>query len=51
MKLKKEDQSVDSLVLLRMGNKIPLVGDTETKYGERLKERPEPAPPSNPFHI
>jgi hypothetical protein len=34
MKLKKkEDQSVDTLVLLRMGNKIPMEGVTETKYG------------------
>jgi hypothetical protein len=32
MKLKKkEDQSVDTSVLLRRGNKIPLGGDTETK--------------------
>ena len=34
MKLnKKEDQSVDASVLLRRGNKIPLRGDTETKFG------------------
>jgi hypothetical protein len=33
MKLKKkEDQSVDTLILLRMGNKITLEGVTETKY-------------------
>jgi hypothetical protein len=33
MKLKKkEDQSVDTLVLLRRGNKIPMEGVTETKY-------------------
>jgi hypothetical protein len=32
MKLKKkEDQSVDNLVLLRRGNKIPMGGVTETK--------------------
>jgi hypothetical protein len=32
MKLKKkEDQSVDTLVLLRRGDKIPMGGDTETK--------------------
>jgi hypothetical protein len=30
---KKEDQSVDASVLLRRGNKIPLRGDTETKFG------------------
>ena len=29
---KKEDQSVDTSVLLRRGNKIPMGGDTETKY-------------------
>jgi hypothetical protein len=33
MKLKnKEDQSVDTLVLLRRGNKIPMEGVTETKF-------------------
>jgi hypothetical protein len=32
MKLKKkEDQSVDALILLRRRNKIPMGGDTETK--------------------
>jgi hypothetical protein len=30
---KKEDQSVDTLVLLRRGNKIPMGGVTETKCG------------------
>jgi hypothetical protein len=29
---KKEDQSVDSSFLLRMGNKIPMEGVTETKF-------------------
>jgi hypothetical protein len=33
MKLKKEDQSMDTLLLLRMGNKIPMEGVTETKCG------------------
>ena len=33
MKLKKEDQSVDTLVLLSRGNKISMGGDTETKCG------------------
>jgi hypothetical protein len=34
MKLKKkEDQSVDSLILLRRGNKIFMEGVTETKCG------------------
>ena len=33
MKLKKkEDQSVDTLVLLRRGNKIPMEGVTETRF-------------------
>jgi hypothetical protein len=30
---KKEDQSVDTLILLRRGNKIPMEGVTETKFG------------------
>jgi hypothetical protein len=34
MKLKKkENQSVDTSILLRRGNKIPMEGVTETKYG------------------
>jgi hypothetical protein len=34
MKLKKnEDQRVDTLFLFRMGNKIPMEGVTETKFG------------------
>ena len=34
MKLKKkEDQSVDTSVLLRRWNKMPMGGDTETKCG------------------
>jgi hypothetical protein len=33
MKLKKEeDQCVDTLFLLRMGNKIPIEGVTKTKF-------------------
>jgi hypothetical protein len=36
MKLKKkEDQSVDTLVLFRRGIKIPMEGDTETKCGTK----------------
>jgi hypothetical protein len=30
---KKEDQRVCTLFLLRMGNKIPMAGVTETKFG------------------
>jgi hypothetical protein len=38
MKLKKnEDQSVDTSFLLRMGNKIPMEGVTETKFGTELE--------------
>jgi hypothetical protein len=33
MKLKKEDQSVDTSFLLRMGNKMPMDEVTETKFG------------------
>ena len=34
MKLKKkEEQSVDTLILFRRGNKIPMEGVTETKFG------------------
>jgi hypothetical protein len=41
MKLKKkEDQSVDTSLLLRMGNKIPMEGVAETKLKLRWKERP-----------
>jgi hypothetical protein len=39
MKLKKmEDQRVDTSVLLRRGNKIPMEGVTETKCEGRQKE-------------
>jgi hypothetical protein len=39
MKLKKsEDQSVDTLPLLRIGNKTPMEGVTETKVGAGMKE-------------
>jgi hypothetical protein len=38
MKLKKkEDQSVDTLFLLRMGNKIPMEGGIETKFGAEME--------------
>jgi hypothetical protein len=38
MKLKKkEDQSVDTLSFFRMGNKIPMKGVTETKFGAKMK--------------
>jgi hypothetical protein len=34
---KKEDQHVDSSFLLRIGNKIPMKGVTETKFGAKTK--------------
>jgi hypothetical protein len=38
MKLKKnEDQSVDTLPLLRTGSKTPTEGVTETKFGAEKK--------------
>jgi hypothetical protein len=41
MKLKKkEDQSVDILVLLRRGNKIPMEEIQRQKVEQRLKKRP-----------
>jgi hypothetical protein len=40
MKLKKkEDQSVDTSFLLRMWNKIPMEGVTETKFGAESEGR------------
>ena len=40
MKLKKkEDQNVDNLFLLRMGNKMPMEGVTETKFGAETEQR------------
>jgi len=40
MKLKKkEDQSVDNLLLLNMGNKIPMEGVTETRFGAEMEGR------------
>jgi hypothetical protein len=47
MKLKKEDQSVDTLLLLRMRNKIPMEGVTETKFGAETEDHPETAPPGD----
>jgi hypothetical protein len=40
MKLKKkEDQSMDTLLLLGMGNKIPMEGVIETKFGADMAGR------------
>ena len=38
MKLKKkEDQSADTLPLLKIGKKTPMEGVTETKFGPEMK--------------
>jgi hypothetical protein len=37
-KMKKKDQRMDTSFLLRLGNKIPTVGVTETKFGAKMKE-------------
>jgi hypothetical protein len=37
MKFKKEDQIVDTAIILRRGNKIPMEGDIETKCGKESK--------------
>ena len=37
MKLRKEDQSVDTSFLLRMENKIPMEGVTEAKFGAEIE--------------
>jgi hypothetical protein len=38
MKVKRnEDQRVDTLLLLRIGNKTPMEGVTETKFGAVTK--------------
>jgi hypothetical protein len=43
MKLKKkEDQSVDTSLLLRMGNKILMEGVTETKFGAETEGKTAP---------
>jgi hypothetical protein len=39
MKIKKEDQSVETSFLLRMGNKIPMEGVTETKFRAEMEVR------------
>ena len=36
-KIKKEDQCVDTSFLLRIGNKIPTEGITETTFGAKMK--------------
>jgi hypothetical protein len=58
MKLKKdEEQSVDTLPLLRIRNKTPMEGVTETKFGAEMKgwiiqglPHPGTASSSNPLN-
>jgi hypothetical protein len=47
---RKTERSVDTLVLLRRGNKIPMGGGTERKLWRR-KGHPETAPPGDPSHM
>jgi hypothetical protein len=53
MKLKKkEDQSMDTSVLLRRGNKIPMGGHTEKVWSRDWRnDHPETVPLGDPFHI
>jgi hypothetical protein len=43
-------QSVGTLSLLRIGNKTPMEGVTETKFGAEMKGYLETATPGNRFH-
>ena len=47
-----ENRSVDTLFLLRMGNKISMEGVTETKFGAEpaRNDHPETAPLGDPSH-
>jgi hypothetical protein len=47
---KKEDQSVDTLLHLRMGNKIPMEGVTETKFGAEMEGRTKQSLPHLGIH-
>jgi hypothetical protein len=53
MKLKKkENQTMDTLFFLRMGNKTPMEGVTETKFGAEMekKDHAETTQPRDPSH-
>jgi hypothetical protein len=51
MKLKKKkDQSVDTSFFLRMGNKIPMEGVTETKFGAETEGPSRDFPLGDPSH-
>jgi hypothetical protein len=50
---KKEDQSVDTSILLRKGNKIPMEGVTKTKFraeSEGMTISSKTAPPGDQSH-
>jgi hypothetical protein len=47
---KKEDQSVDTLFLLRKGEKTPMEGVTETKFGAETEGRTIQRLPYLGFH-
>jgi hypothetical protein len=38
--IKNEDQNLDTLPLFRIGNKTPMEGVTETKFGAETKDGP-----------
>ena len=44
MKLKKEDESVNTSILLRRGNKIPIEGVIETKFRTETEESSRDCP-------
>jgi hypothetical protein len=49
----KKDQLVDTSFLLRIGNKMPMEGVTETKFEAKTKgwtDHPENTPPGDPSH-
>jgi hypothetical protein len=48
MKLKKEYQCVDTSILLRRGNKIPMEGGKETKCGMETEEMTIQRLPTSP---
>jgi hypothetical protein len=48
---KKEDQSVDTSFLLRMGKKIPMEGVTETKFGAETEGRTIQRLPHPGIHV
>ena len=51
MPKKKGEQSMDTLVLLRRGNKIHTEGDTETKCGEECDGKTIQRLPDRVIHV